>query len=69
MYPNGLQSIVSLFESLPDQEKREALISYADQAPKWRPKDGEMFDLEEVRKDEQCTDTVGVLAKPPPLQL
>jgi cysteine desulfuration protein SufE len=63
MYPNGLQSIVSLFESLPDQEKREALISYADQAPKWRPKDGESFDLEDVRKDEECTDTVGVFLK------
>jgi cysteine desulfuration protein SufE len=63
MYPNGLQSIVSLLESLPDQEKREALISYADQAPKWRPKDGESFDLEDVRKDEECTDTVGVFLK------
>ena len=63
MYPNGLQSIVSLFESLADQEKRDALISYADQAPKWRPKDGESFDLEDVRKDEECTDTVGVFLK------
>jgi hypothetical protein len=39
------------------------LISYADQAPKWRPKDGESFDLEDVRKDEECTDTVGVFLK------
>lgn len=63
MYPNGLQSIVSLFESLLDREKREALVSYADQVPKWRPKDGENFDLEDVRKDEECTDTVGVFLK------
>jgi cysteine desulfuration protein SufE len=63
MYPNGLQTIVSLFESLPDQEKRDALISYADQAPRWRPKDSESFDLEDVRKDEECTDTVGVFLK------
>jgi cysteine desulfuration protein SufE len=52
-----------LFESLPDQERREALISYADQAPKWRPRNGETFDLEDVRKDEECTDTVGVFLK------
>jgi cysteine desulfuration protein SufE len=63
VYPKGLQTIVSLFESLPDQEKREALISYADQARKWEPKQGETFDLEDVRKDEECTDTVGVFLK------
>jgi len=38
-------------------------FSYADQAPKWHPKDGENFDLEDVRKDEECTDTVGVFLK------
>jgi cysteine desulfuration protein SufE len=63
MYPKGLQTIVSLFESLPDQEKRDALISYADQASKWRPKEGESFNLEDIRKDEECTDTVGVFLK------
>src|SRR5271165_4837698 len=63
VYPKGLRTIVSLFETLPDQEKRDALISYADQARKWEPKDGETFDLEDVRKDEECTDTVGVFLK------
>jgi cysteine desulfuration protein SufE len=63
VYPAGLQKIVSLFESLPDQEKRDALISYADQARKWEPKAGETFDLEDIRKDEECTDTVGVFLK------
>src|SRR5271155_3594159 len=47
IYPQGLQKIVSLFESLPEQEKRDALISYADQARKWEPKQGETFDLED----------------------
>jgi hypothetical protein len=60
IYPQGLQKIVSLFESLPEQEKRDALISYADQARKWEPKEGETFSLEDIRKDEECTDTVGV---------
>lgn len=63
VYPKGLQSIVSLFGSLPEQERRDALISYADQARKWEPKKGEAFNLEDIRKDEECTDTVGVFLK------
>jgi cysteine desulfuration protein SufE len=63
VYPKGLQSIVSLFGSLPEQERRDALISYADQARKWEPKKGETFNLEDIRKDEECTDTVGVFLK------
>jgi cysteine desulfuration protein SufE len=62
-YPEGLRKIISLFESLPEQEKRDALISYADQARKWEPKEGEAFSLEDIRKDEECTDTVGVFLK------
>src|SRR6201986_4011347 len=63
VYPEGLRKIISLFESLPEQEKRDALISYADQARKWEPKEGEAFSLEDIRKDEECTDTVGVFLK------
>jgi cysteine desulfuration protein SufE len=63
IYPKGLEKIISLFESLPEQEKRDALISYADQARKWEPKEGETFNLEDIRKDEECTDTVGVYLK------
>ncbi len=51
---------MDLFEFLPEQEKRENLIAYADQAPRQEPRDGETFNLEDVRKDEECTDTVGV---------
>ena len=65
-YPRGLQTIIDLFQSLPDEEKRETLISYAEQAPRWAPKAGERFDLEDVRKDEECTDTVGVFLKVTP---
>jgi cysteine desulfuration protein SufE len=63
MYPQGLQSIIELFETLPDQERRDALISYADQTRKWEPREGESFDLEDIRKDEECTDTVGVFLR------
>ena len=59
-YPKKLQAIVDLFEMLPEEEKRENLIAYADQARHCAPKEGEQFDLEDVRKDEECADTVGV---------
>ena len=65
-HPEKLLQIVSLFESLPPAEKREALISYADSAAKQGPRDGETFDLEDIRKDEECTDTVGVFLKVSP---
>jgi len=64
-YPPNLAAIVSLFEGLPDDEKRETLISYADQAARWAP-EPEPYDLEDVRKDEECTDTVGIFLKVSP---
>jgi cysteine desulfuration protein SufE len=62
-YPPKLGAIVTLFEGLPEDEKRETLISYADQAARCAPAEGEAFDLEDVRKDEECTDTVGIFLK------
>ena len=62
-YPPKLAAIVALFEGLPEVEKRETLISYADQAARWGPVEGETYDLEDVRKDEECTDTVGIFMK------
>ncbi len=58
MYPTKLNKIINLFDSLPEDERRETLVSYADNAKKQEPREGENFDL--VRKDEECTDTVGV---------
>ncbi len=65
-YPPNLVEIVDLFEVLPDAEKRENLIAYADNAPHCAPQPGEAFDLEDVRKDEECTDTVGVFLRVDP---
>ena len=59
-YPPNLAEIVELFDVLPDEEKRENLVAYADGAPRCAPRSGEAFALEDVRKDEECTDTVGV---------
>src|SRR5437660_2489878 len=60
MYPTQLNKIINLFESLPEDERRETLVSYADNAKKREPREGENFDLVDVRKDQECTDTVGV---------
>ena len=60
MYPTKLNKIINLFDSLPEEERRETLVSYADNAKKQEPRGGENFDLVDVRKDEECTDTVGV---------
>ena len=62
-YPQKLKEIVSLFEHLPEEEKRESLVSYSLTTKNYEPKDGEKFDLEDVRKDEECADTVGVFLK------
>src|SRR5437879_699109 len=60
MYPPKLNKIINLFESLPEDERRETLVSYADNAKNQEPREREKFDLADVRKDEECTDTVGV---------
>jgi cysteine desulfuration protein SufE len=60
MYPVPLHDLIDLFEHLPEQERRENLIVMSDSAKKQEPKEGETFELEDVRKDEECTDTVGV---------
>ena len=60
MYPQKLNKIIDLFEILPEDERRETLVSYADNARKQEPREGEQFDLVDVRKDEECADTVGV---------
>ena len=60
MYPAPLNDLIELFEHLPEQERRENLVTMSDSAKRCEPKEGETFDLEDVRKDEECTDTVGI---------
>lgn len=62
-YPKKLAEIITLMEGLPEIERREMLVAYADQARKQEPREGESFDLEDIRKDEECTDSVGVFLK------
>lgn len=62
-YPAKLSAILSFFESLIEEERRENLMAYAEQAGRHEPRPGEIFALEDVRKDEECMDTVGVFMK------
>ena len=62
-YPPKLAAIIALFESLSEEEKRENLVAYSEQSKKHEPKEGETFTVEDVRKDEECTDTVGVFLR------
>lgn len=59
-YPPALEQVVRFFEGLSPDEKRENLIAYSDRAASVAPRAGDVFVLEDVRKDEECTDTVGV---------
>lgn len=59
-YPPKLDKIINLFEMLPEDERRETLVSYADAAKNQEPRENEQFDLEDIRKDEECADKVGV---------
>ncbi|MES2706867.1 MAG: SufE family protein [Verrucomicrobiota bacterium] len=63
MYPEPLQALIDLFAGLPETDRRETLINLAESAPLHAPREGETFDLEDVRKDEECTDTVGIHLK------
>lgn len=60
MIPAALQDIIDFFEPLPEAERRENLIHYAESAAAQARKPGLIYDLEEVRKDQECSDTVGV---------
>jgi cysteine desulfuration protein SufE len=59
-YPEKLDKIIHLFESLPEEERRETIVSYSENAKRQEPRPGEKFQIEDVRKDEECMDTVGV---------
>lgn len=62
-YPEKLQEIIDLFRALSEEEKRENLIAYAEQVRICEPVSGETYQFEDVRKDEECTDTVGIFLK------
>ncbi|WP_345738568.1 SufE family protein [Prosthecobacter algae] len=62
-YPAALNDIIELFEFLPEAERRENLINYAEMAVACARQEGVPYDVEDVRKDVECTDTVGVYVR------
>ncbi len=60
MYPLPLQELIQHFESLSEGERRDGLIDLAEAAAHHAPKAGETFDFEQVRKDAECSDAVGI---------
>ncbi|MEM7013732.1 MAG: hypothetical protein AAF585_19865, partial [Verrucomicrobiota bacterium] len=58
--PKSLQEIIDFFEPLPEAERRDALMIYAESVSQHVPKDGENFAVNQSRKDEHCLDEVGV---------
>lgn len=61
--PPRLEEIIGFFEMLPEPEKRMNLIAYADHLPKHAPPAGVEMDLSDIRKDQECQDTVGIFLK------
>ena len=60
MYPPRLQAIADLFAGLTESARRELLIHYAAGCARHAPQPDEMFDIEDVRHDAECTDKVGI---------
>lgn len=60
MYPEPLQALVDLFAELPENERRELLIDFARGSVLHAPQPGEVFDIDDVRHDAECTDRVGI---------
>jgi cysteine desulfuration protein SufE len=60
MYPPALEQLIAHFQTLSETERRESLIDLADAAPHHAPQPGQQYDLEDVRKDTGCSDTVGI---------
>jgi cysteine desulfuration protein SufE len=58
-----LNDIATFFESLTEQERRENLVLFSEQAGRYAPVEGEHFDLQDVRKDKECIDTVGIFLR------
>lgn len=63
MPPAALQEIIDFFEHLPEPERRENLIDMADSAAAYHRKPDEDYELSDVRKDQECSDTVGVFVR------
>ena len=58
-----LENTVKLFESLPRETKIQGLISLSESINKLAPDVAHHWDVEDVRKDHECLDVVGLYAR------
>jgi|JI8StandDraft_1071087.scaffolds.fasta_scaffold377026_2 cysteine desulfuration protein SufE len=63
MFPSALQELIDLFEHLPEPERRENLIDIAETAISHTRQAGVDYEIADVRKDQECSDTVGVYVR------
>jgi 8-oxo-dGTP diphosphatase len=60
MLPPALHALVQHFEALSEQERREGLIDLAAASVRHAPSDAHSYEYEDVRKDTECSDSVGI---------
>ena len=58
--PEKLTELIHFFESLQENERRENLMLFANNAEKWVPEEQVNYCIKDIRKDEHCTDEVGI---------
>lgn len=58
--PEKLTKLIHFFESLQENERRENLMLFANNAEKWMPEEQVNYCIKDIRKDEHCTDEVGI---------
>lgn len=63
MLPARLAKVVAFFEPLSEVERRETLVAYAERAGRCEPRASEVFTVQDVRRDAECTDTVGIFLR------
>lgn len=63
MFPPSLQELIDLFEHLPGPERRENLIDIAATSISHTRQAGVSYEFADVRKDQECSDTVGVYVR------
>lgn len=63
MLPAALQEIIDFFEHLPEPDRRENLIDIAAGASRHARLEGVSYEVSDVRKDQECSDTVGVFVR------
>ena len=64
--PPALAELIVFFEPLPEGARRENLIALAGSVESHAPREGERFDIADVRRDAECSDEVGIFLRAEP---